>query len=71
MASILIIESRDVLRAMFRELLERYGHVVQEAAAGQEGIRQYRESPMDLVITDAYLPDCDGLEVIMALAQEY
>lgn len=71
MASILIIERRDVLRALFRELLERAGHVVQEASQGLEGIRQYRESPTALVITDIDMPDCDGLEVIITLRQEY
>lgn len=71
MASILIIESKDVLRAMLRELLERAGHVVQEASQGLEGIRQYRQAPAELVITDLHLPDCDGLEVITTLGQEY
>jgi CheY-like chemotaxis protein len=70
MASILVIENRDVLRALFHELLERAGHVVQEASQGLEGIRQYRRSPTDLVITDIHLPDYDGLEVVVTLGQE-
>jgi DNA-binding NarL/FixJ family response regulator len=71
MASILIIQSRDVLRALFRELFERAGHVVHDSSEGLQGIRQYRESPTDLVITDIQFADCEGLEVIVALGQEY
>lgn len=70
MASILVIETSDTLRALFRELLERAGHVVQEASRGFEGIRQYRQSPTDLVITDIHLPDCNGLDVIVTLGQQ-
>jgi CheY-like chemotaxis protein len=71
MAAILIIESRDVVRALFRELLERAGHEVLEASQGLEGIHQYRLLPTELVITDVHMPDCDGLEIIVTLRNEY
>jgi two-component system chemotaxis sensor kinase CheA len=71
MASILIIQSKDVVRALYRELLERAGHDVREASQGLEGLWQYRQSPTALVITDIDMPDCDGLEVIMTLGEEY
>ncbi|WP_447600231.1 response regulator [Nitrospira sp. Nam80] len=70
MASILIIQSKDVVRALYRELLERAGHEVIEESRGREGIQRYNESPTTLVITDLHLPDCDGLEVIVALGQD-
>jgi CheY-like chemotaxis protein len=71
MAAILIIESRDVVRALFRELLGRAGHDVWEASQGLEGIHQYRLVPTDLVVTDVHMPDCDDLEVIVTLRNEY
>jgi two-component system chemotaxis response regulator CheY len=71
MATILIIQSKDVVRALYRELLERAGHEVGEASQGLKGIWQYRQSPTDLVITDIHMSDCDGMEVILALGQEY
>lgn len=71
MAAILIIEGKDVVRAMLGELLERAGHEVLEASQGLEGIRQYPLLLTELVITDIQLPDCDGLEVIVTLRHEY
>jgi CheY-like chemotaxis protein len=44
---------------------------VREASQGLEGIRQLRQLPRDLVITDIYMPDCDGLEVILTLRREF
>ena len=71
MAGILIIQGKDAVRALFREILERAGHVVHEASEGLKGIRRVYEWPTDLVITDVHMSDCDGLEVIVTLRQEF
>jgi CheY-like chemotaxis protein len=71
MAYILVIQGRDVVRALLRELLERAGHIVQETAEGLKGLRCLHEWAMDLVITDIHLSDCDGLEFIGTLRQEF
>jgi CheY-like chemotaxis protein len=71
MASILIIQHHNVVRAVFREMLERADHDVVEASNGREGIEQYRLSPTDLVITDIHVPDFEDLEVIVRLRQEF
>jgi CheY-like chemotaxis protein len=71
MASILIIEDTVAVRVVFRAILEQAGHVVREASHGREGIHLFRQAPTDLVITDIYMPDGDGLEVITHLRQAY
>jgi CheY-like chemotaxis protein len=71
MASILIIEDTVAVRVLFRAILEQAGHVVCEASTGSEGIRLFRAAPTDVVITDIYMPDGDGLEVITHLRQAY
>jgi len=71
MASILVIQDRDVVRALFREILERAGHFVHESAEGLKGIRRVYEWPTDLVIADIHMPDCNGLEVIATLRQVF
>jgi CheY-like chemotaxis protein len=48
-------------------MLERAGHVVEEAADGAIGMACYRRAPADLVITDILMPRMEGLETIMAL----
>jgi DNA-binding response OmpR family regulator len=70
MAGILIVEDTAAVRGLFRTILEQAGHTVREASTGSEGIKLFRETSVDLVITDIYMPDGDGLEVITKLRQE-
>jgi CheY-like chemotaxis protein len=64
MASILLIEDDEAVRGIFRAILEPIGYCIQEASTGWEGIRRFRESPADLVMTDMDMPHGDGPEVI-------
>ena len=68
--SILIIDDDEQTRVLLRRVLEEAGYLVSEAPNGQEGLRQFRQTPTALVITDLLMPDMDGLEVTMALHRE-
>ena len=68
--SILIIDDDEQTRILLRRVLEETGYLVSEAANGQDGLRQFRQTPTSLVITDLLMPDMDGLEVTMALHRE-
>ena len=67
MAQILLIDDTDPVRGMYRAVLEQAGHVVREARDGSEGIRVFRNAPADVVITDIYMPNGDGFEVVTTL----
>jgi two-component system, response regulator, stage 0 sporulation protein F len=71
MASILIVEDDAPVRALLRGILEEDGHHIREAENGQIGLTLYRDSPADLVITDILMPERDGMEVTLALTQEF
>ena len=71
MASILIVDDEAPIRALLRRILEDDGHTVREASNGQIGLNLYREDPADLVITDILMPERDGMEVTLALTQEF
>jgi len=68
--SILIIDDDIQIRAFLRRVLEEAGYTVIDSSNGSEGLRQFRLTPTDLVITDLLMPDRDGLEVTMALHRE-
>ncbi len=68
--SILLIDDNDQIRALLRRILEEAGYFVIDAANGREGLRQFRQTPVALVITDLLMPDSDGLEVTMTLRRE-
>jgi DNA-binding response OmpR family regulator len=70
LANILIIDDEQAVRKMLRMSLIRAGHEVAEAEDGEAGLREFRQNPPDLVITDIVMPGKDGLETIMELWRE-
>lgn len=70
MASILIIDDDPQIRSLFREILEQAGYDVLLASNGHDGLQLFRQTPADLVITDVFMPEIDGLEVITILHHE-
>jgi DNA-binding NtrC family response regulator len=63
MASILVIDdSVSVLRTI--EAMLSNDHEVTVSDSGPSGIKALRTRAFDLVITDIYMPDEDGLQVI-------
>lgn len=71
MASILILDDDESLRALLRYILEEDGHQIREATNGRNGLTLYREKPADLVITDILMPERDGMDVTLALTREF
>lgn len=70
LARILVIEDDDILRALMRKMLTRSGYEVVEAADGSYAVQLYREHDIDLIVTDLFMPDTEGMEVIRQLRQE-
>jgi CheY-like chemotaxis protein len=66
---ILVVDDHPEFRQATIRLLERGGHTADGAADGAEGLRAFLERPPDLVITDLFMPDTDGLEFIRALGR--
>jgi len=69
MARVLVVDDQPDFRRATIRLLERAGHTVTEAADGAEGLRQIAAHPTDLVVTDLFMPDMDGLEFMRELAR--
>jgi len=71
MATILIIDDEEPIRALLRTTLEAAGYEVTEAANGRLGLDLYRHRPTDLVITDILMPEMNGLDMILELTREF
>ena len=67
MTRVLLIEDNDDVRTMLCLALEQAGCEVREASDGEVGLRLYRESPADVVVTDIIMPNREGLETILAI----
>jgi CheY-like chemotaxis protein len=64
---ILVIDDEDLIREIVKEMLEAEGYVVFTAANGKEGLRLFRKESPDLIITDIFMPEMEGLETIREL----
>jgi CheY-like chemotaxis protein len=64
MARILVIDDNDLVRDYLKRALEEAGYDVVVAGDGEQGIRRFRERPVDLVICDVLMPNKDGLETV-------
>ena len=69
MPRILIIEDEPLVRAVLRSILERHGYTVMDAPDGRAGLALWCQTPSDLVLTDLFMPECDGIEVIRQLTR--
>ena len=67
MPRILVIDDEPLIRSTVVTILNREGFSVEEASDGQAGIAMFHKSPPDLVITDIFMPNRDGIEIIMEL----
>jgi two-component system chemotaxis response regulator CheY len=71
MKRILVIEDNEDIRTFMQVALEGAGFSVTLAQDGAEGLDRQREAPADVVITDIFMPDKDGIETIFELRQEF
>jgi CheY-like chemotaxis protein len=71
MERVLVIDDESQIRSMLRLMLERAGYEVEEAPDGMEGIRIYRENPVDLIISDLIMPNKDGIGMMIELKKEF
>ena len=71
MARILVIDDDATIRLSLKLALEDADHQVEEAANGLEGIDRFRVNPSDLVITDIFMPEKEGMELIDEIKRDH
>ena len=71
MALILVIDDEEGIRALVRDILEKEGHKVIEAANGIVGLELFNQNRPDLVITDIFMPEKEGTQTILELRKSY
>lgn len=69
MKKILVIDDDDLFGSMMKRMLEQAGFDVELAVDGRQGVRMFRQTAPDLVITDIIMPEKEGIQVIMELKE--
>jgi two-component system response regulator VanR len=64
MSTILVIDDEKGILQLMHQALTKYGHNVETADDGQEGIRKFDGGSFDIVITDIRMPGIDGNGVV-------
>ncbi len=64
---VLVVEDHDDNREGLKELIEAFGHRVDIASNGEEGLRRAVEGRHDVAIVDIGLPNLDGYQVAARL----
>jgi CheY-like chemotaxis protein len=71
MAKIIVIDDEESIRVLVRKILERAGHSVEVASNGNIGLDIQRKNPADLIITDLFMPEKEGMETIIELHRDF
>jgi len=62
--SVLIVDDNADMRSFVRIVLERAGYEAQVAGDGERALDLQRAHPVDVLITDIFMPERDGIELI-------
>ena len=68
---VLVVDDNADARNSIRMLLEMEGFAVCVAANGREAIELHRRAPVDVVLTDIFMPEKDGIETIHEIRASY
>jgi CheY-like chemotaxis protein len=68
---VLVVDDNADMRLAAKLLLESEGYVVELAKNGGEALRVQRERPAQILITDLFMPDVDGLETVQRFRADY
>ena len=71
MCSILLIDDEKGILFLIREVLTKFGHRVEIAADGYEGIQKFNDGDFDMVITDMCMPGIDGRGVVQHIRNSH
>ncbi len=65
--NVLVVDDHPEIRDLMVKILERRGYRVSTASDGHDALTQFALARPDLVITDLFMPEKDGVEVVRTL----
>jgi len=68
---VLVIEDTPDLTAYLRTALESNGYEVLTAKNGREALGYLNGHPVDMVLSDIFMPEMDGIETIAAVRRHF
>ncbi len=67
---ILLVDDEEAIRKMVRAILGSEFYDFTEAVNGMDAQKLLENQKFDLIITDVIMPDCDGIELVIAIRRK-
>ena len=68
---VLVVDDHALSRELFCEVLTSAGYAVRAASDGLNAIRHMEETRFDVVLTDVFMPQMDGLELLTEILDRW
>lgn len=68
---VLIIDDDELVRQTLETALKQSGFTVFTAADGRLGLGALKRDPVDVVFTDIYMPEKEGIETIVEMRRDH
>ena len=68
---VIVIEDDEHFRSLTVRWLQSYGIEAEGAAHGARGLTLQRQRPADVIVTDIFMPEREGMETINDLRKEF
>ncbi len=69
--NLLVVDDERTLRESCRSILAGLGYRVETASRGEEAIKLIQRRSFDIILTDLYLPDVTGIEIVTAAVEQH
>jgi two-component system nitrogen regulation response regulator GlnG len=67
---VLVVDDEEQVRAFATRVLERAGHIVQACENGTSLMALAKAHPPDVIVTDIFMPEVDGYQLLRMLGAE-
>lgn len=67
---VLVVDDEEQVRVFATRVLERAGHIVQACADGTGLMAMAKADPPDVIVTDIFMPEVDGYQLLRMLGAE-
>ena len=68
---VLVIDDDGQVRSMLCEMLRHAGYEALDADNGKSGLEMLRRDVYDVLITDIFMPEKEGIEIIMEVRRDF
>lgn len=68
---VMLVDDDKDIRGTLRRFLESRSHTVLEADGGNRAMRSLQSTQVDVIVSDLYMPDGDGLELVRQVSKRW